>query len=102
MIVRAGIFFAFGLMLAPMTAQAGEVTVVLSVHHADCVLCGPIVKNTLARVKGVNTVSVSQADAMADVTATVTYDDAQTSPAAMIKATTDHGYPSEVSTSTSG
>ena len=37
MIVRAGIFFAFGLMLAPMTAQAGEVTVVLSVHHADCV-----------------------------------------------------------------
>ena len=38
MIVRAGIFAAFGLMLAPMTAQAGEATVVLNVHHAYCVL----------------------------------------------------------------
>ena len=63
MIVRAGIFAAFGLMLAPLTAQAGEATVVLDVHHADCVLCGPIVKNTLDQVKGVTTVSVGQADA---------------------------------------
>ena len=49
MIVRAGIFAAFGLMLAPLTAQAGEATVVLSVHHADCNLVRAIVKNTLER-----------------------------------------------------
>ena len=47
MIARAGIFAAFGLMLGPLTAQAGEATVVLDVHHAYCSYVGPIVKNTL-------------------------------------------------------
>ncbi len=102
MIARAAIFAAFGLMLAPLTAQAAEATVVLDIHHAGCVLCGPIVKSTLVHVKGVTTVSVSQADGNADVTAIVTYDNAQTSPEAMIKAATDRGYPAEVSKDTSG
>lgn len=90
------LFSALTVLLAPLAAQAGQATVVLEVHHAGCVLCGPIVKSTLAHVKGVTGVSVSQADGNADVMATVTYDDAQTSPSAMIKATTDHGYPGEV------
>ncbi len=97
-----GIVVALGLFAAPLAARAGEATVVLTVHHAGCVLCGPIVKSTLTHVKGVSGVTVSQADAMADVTATVTYDAAVTSPGAMIKATTDHGYPAEVAKSSKG
>lgn len=92
-----GIFAALGMLFVPFAAQAGQATVVLDVHHAGCVLCGPIVKSTLAHVKGVSGVSVSQADGNADVMATVTYDNAQTSAAAMIKATTGRGYPAEVS-----
>ena len=91
------IFATLGVLLAPFAAQAGPATVVLDVHHAGCVLCGPIVKSTLAHVKGVSGVSVSQADGDADVMATVTYDNTQTSPAAMIKATTGRGYPAEIS-----
>lgn len=87
--------FAIGLLAAPFAARAAETTVVLDVHHAGCVLCGPIVKSALTHVQGVSVVRVSQADGNADVVATVTYDDARTSPAALIKATTDHGYPAE-------
>jgi mercuric ion binding protein len=85
-----------GLILAPIAARAGEKTVVLDVHHAGCVLCGPIVKSALEHVKGVSAVTVSQPNGMADVTATVTYDDALTSPAALIRATTLHGYPAQL------
>ncbi|MGE0294270.1 MAG: mercury transporter [Hyphomonadaceae bacterium] len=91
------IFAALSMLITPFAAQAKEVKTVLTVHHADCVLCGPIVKSTLAHVKGVTGVSVSQADGNANVMATITYDDVQTSPAALIKATTDRGYPAEVS-----
>ena len=37
------------------------------------------------------------ADAKGDMLATIKFDDAQTSPAAMIKATTGQGYPAEIS-----
>ncbi len=84
------------LMLAPFAARAGEQTVVLDVQHAGCVLCGPIVKTSLARVNGVKAVAVSQPDAMADVTATVKFDDAATSVPNLIAATTKAGYPSAV------
>ena len=93
---------ALGGLAVPLAAQAGEATVVLTVHHAGCVLCGPIVKSALAHVKGVSGVTVSQADAMADVTATVSYDAAVTSAAAMIKATSNQGYPAEVAKATGG
>ena len=91
-----GISIIVGLLLWPIGTLAAETTVVLTVHHAGCVLCGPIVERTLAQVKGVRNVSVDQADGNADVIATVDYDNAQTSPAAMIKATTDHGYPAQI------
>ncbi len=87
---------AVALPLAASSAQAAPRTVVLTVHHADCALCGPLVKATLERVKGVETVSVSQADAMADVRAKVTFDDARTGIPKLITATTEAGYPSEV------
>lgn len=87
---------ALGFFVAPMAVQAAENTAVLTVHHAGCVLCGPIVKSTLEHVEGVKAVRVSQADGMADVAATVTFDDTQTTTAALIKATSDHGYPAEL------
>jgi mercuric ion binding protein len=87
---------AIALALAPLSARAADQTVVLAVHHADCVLCGPIVKGTLARVKGVKAVTVSQPDEMADVTAKVTFDDSAASVPVLIAATTKAGYPADV------
>ncbi len=92
----ASAVLTLGLFAAPSLAVAGESTVTLAVHHAGCVLCGPIVKSTLEHVTGVKSVQVSQADGMDDVTATVLFDNALTSPNAMIKATTDHGYPADL------
>jgi mercuric ion binding protein len=80
----------------PLAAWAQPRTVILDVHHAGCVLCGPIVKASLLRVAGVAAVQVSQADPMADVTATVRFDDSVTTVDALIAATTKAGYPSEV------
>ena len=93
--------FALAFLVAPVAAQAAESTVVLSVHHAGCVLCGPIIKSTLSHVTGVRAVQVTQPDGMSDVTATVTFDDAQTTTAALIKATSEHGYPADVATTAS-
>jgi len=87
---------AVALAVAPFSARAAERTVSLSVHHADCVLCAPIVKSTLEKVKGVKAVSVSQPNDMADVTAKVTFDDAATSVPTLIAATTRAGYPADV------
>lgn len=84
------------LALSPFAAQAADKTVVLSVRNANCELCAPIVKKSLARVAGVSAVDVQQTDQMADPVATVTFDDAATDVAALIAATTNAGYPSHV------
>lgn len=89
-----------GLLVAPIAAQAADATAVLDVHHAGCVLCGPIVKSTLEHAKGVKSVQVSQPNGAADVTATVTYDNAKTNPAALIKVVTQHGYPAQLAKKT--
>jgi mercuric ion binding protein len=94
---RAGLLAAFGIVVAPLAAHAGEATVVLDIHHAYCQLCPSIVKKTLEHVNGVTSVAVGQADANGNMLATVKYDDAQGSPATMIKAAADQGYPAEVS-----
>ncbi|MDE2391802.1 MAG: hypothetical protein KGL65_09365, partial [Rhodospirillales bacterium] len=54
-----------GLLAAPVAARAAGSILVLDVHHAGCVLCGPIVKSTLAHVPGVNSITVSQPNGMA-------------------------------------
>ena len=84
------------LTISPWVAQAAEQSVVLHVRNANCVLCAPIVQRALARVPGVAKVEVEQADRMADPVATVTFDDAKTDVEALIAATTNAGYPSEV------
>ncbi len=94
--------FAVSLLAVPFAARAADTSVVLDVHHAGCVLCGPIVKSTLAHVNGVSAVRVSQPNGMSDVTATVTYNTSATSPAALIKAVTDQGYPAEIAKPTKG
>jgi mercuric ion binding protein len=99
---RAGLLAAFGMLVAPLAAHAGEATVVLDIHHAYCQLCPSIVKKTLEHVDGVMSVAVGQANADGNMSATVKYDDARGFPAAMIKAATDQGYPAEVSSGTSG
>jgi periplasmic mercuric ion binding protein len=102
MIVRSAALFVFGLMLVPLPAEAGEATVVLDVHHAYCALCPSIVKKTIERVPGVTNVIVGPADANGDTTATVKYDDTRGTPAAMIKAAAEQGYPAEVAKRTNG
>ncbi len=93
---RIALIIALGTAAMPFAALAADTTAVLDVHHAGCVLCGPIVKRTLAEVKGVKSVAVSQPDAMADVTATVIYDPAVTRVATLIEAVSDRGYPAAV------
>jgi mercuric ion binding protein len=92
----APVIVAVSLLGGPDAALAANISTVLTVHHAGCVLCAPIVKSTLERVNGVSSVQVSQADGNADVTATIEYDDALVTPDALIKATTDQGYPAEI------
>lgn len=90
------LLIALATSAAPAAVFAADATAMLDVHHAGCVLCGPIVKQTLAQVKGVKSVAVSQPDAMADVTATVVYDPTVTKVARLIKAVSDRGYPAVV------
>ena len=84
------------LAFAPLAAGAAEKTVVLNVKNADCVLCPPIVKQSLAHVPGVTGVEIKQADQMAPFMATITFDDAVATVPALIAATTNAGYPSSV------
>lgn len=77
-------------------AHAADTTIALDIHHAGCVLCGPIVQRTLAHVKGVRSVAVSQRNGMADVTATVAYVPAVTRVPMLIEALTDRSSPASV------
>lgn len=84
------------LLTSPTIAWAAETTVVLDVHHAYCSLCPSIVKSALTHTNGVKAVQVSRYAGKSTLTAAVTYDDALTSPAALIKVTTSHGYPANI------
>jgi mercuric ion binding protein len=86
----------FGAALLSQQLQAAEQTAVLDVKNADCVLCPPIVRESLLRVPGVEEVKTSQADRMAHFVATVTFDDAVATVPMLIAATTKAGYPSHV------
>jgi mercuric ion binding protein len=83
-------------VLMSWPALAADKTVVLDVKNADCVLCPPIVKQSLLHVKGVKNVEIRQADRMADVMATVTFDDTIANEPGLIAATTTAGYPSHI------
>jgi len=95
MIRHAAAVLSLALFLAPMAAQADEAVVVLNVHNARCELCPLIVKGALAGVTGVKVVEVGKPNGAGDMTASVLFDNAMTTPAALIKVTTDHGYPAQ-------
>ena len=89
------IFAAAGIaamVLASAVAAAAERTVTLAVDNMYCEACPYVVKESLARVPGVETVVVSYEQK----SATVTYDDRKTTVDALTSATTQAGYPSRV------
>jgi mercuric ion binding protein len=82
---------AFGIGLtASSFALAAEKTVTLAVQHMTCALCPRTVKASLQAVPGVTNVVVS----FEDKTAVVTFDDSKAQVDALVKATTNAGYPS--------
>ena len=80
------------IVLVSAVASAAERTVTLAVENMYCDACPYIVKQSLAKLPGVENVVVS----FEQKTATVTYDDQSTAPDALTSATTHAGYPSRV------
>lgn len=71
-------------------AHAAERTVRLKVENMTCETCPIVVRQSLKAVPGVGDVTVS----MAEKSAVVTFDDAKTTVAALVDATTNAGFPS--------
>ena len=69
-------------------------TVTLKLENMTCSMCTVTIKKALQQVEGVQKVAVDY-DAK---TAEVTFDGQKTNSAALIKATTDAGYPSSLAT----
>lgn len=83
----------FLLALWPLAALAATPqSAVLDVQNMTCDLCSVTVKKSLERVPGVSQARID----FASKTATVTFDANRTSTAALVKATTDAGFPSSV------
>jgi periplasmic mercuric ion binding protein len=80
---------AFGLAISA-TAFAAEKSVTLAVQNMTCALCPRTVKASLLKVPGVTKVVVSAEDK----TAVVIFDDDKAKVDALVKATTNAGYPS--------
>jgi periplasmic mercuric ion binding protein len=78
------------LMLAA-PAWASPKTVTLNVSGMTCVVCPITVKKALEKVPGVSSVDVRYEKKQV----LVTFDDAQTNTDALVKATTNAGYPSQ-------
>ena len=79
-------------LLASSAAFAGEKTVTLAVQNMYCSACPITVKSSLEAVPGVAKVVVSYANK----TALVTFEDTKTAVPALIAATTNAGYPSDL------
>ena len=69
-------------------------TVTLNIENMTCAMCTVTIKRALQKVEGVQKVAVDY-DAK---TAEVTFDSHKTNSAALIKATTDAGYPGSLVT----
>ncbi len=70
-------------------------TITLNIENMTCSMCTVTIKKALQKVEGVQKVAVDY-DAK---TAVVTFDSHKTNSAALIKATTDAGYPGSLATS---
>ncbi len=79
------------LLTGPLTAFAADPqTVVLVVKNMTCALCPITVKSALGKVPGVADTNID----LATMTATVKFDPDKASVAALVKATTNAGFPS--------
>ena len=79
--------------LMPLAALAATAqTAVLDVQNMTCGLCPVTVKKSLEKVSGVSQARID----FEKKTATATFDADKTSTTALVKATTDAGYPSAV------
>lgn len=88
-ILRSAVI-ALGVLLT--AAWITPKTITLSVPGMTCATCPITIKAALKKVPGVTDVTVSYER----LEAVVTFDDARTNTDALIKATTDAGYPSTV------
>ena len=80
-------------LAVPLTLFAAEPqTVVLDVQNMTCELCPITVKKALDKVPGVAAAKID----IAKKTATVKFDPERANVAALVKATTNAGYPSTV------
>ena len=82
---------ALSLALLTASAWAASKTVTLKVPGMTCPACPITVKKALNKVDGVSKVEVRYEQKQA----LVTFDDKKTDTKALIKATTDAGFPSE-------
>ena len=79
------------LLTGPLAALAATPqTVVLDVKNMTCALCPITVKSALGKVPGVADTKID----LATMTATVKFDPDKANVAALVKATTNAGYPS--------
>ena len=79
------------LLAMPLSVAAAEPqTVLLDVQNMTCELCPITVKKALDKVPGVAATKID----LAKRTATVKFDPDRTNVAALVKATTNAGYPS--------
>jgi mercuric ion binding protein len=77
--------------MMPLAASAATPqTAVLDVQNMTCTLCPVTVKKSLEKVHGVNQALID----FANKTATVRFDADKTNAVALVKATTEAGYPS--------
>ncbi|MER8864100.1 cation transporter [Mesorhizobium sp. M0751] len=84
-----GAFALFASMLIAPAAVAAERAITFAVDNMTCASCPYIVKTSMAAVPGVTAVAVS----FEAKTATVTFDDAKTTPDAIAAASMNAGYP---------
>mgnify|MGYP001081368048 CR=1 FL=1 len=81
------------LVALPVAALAATTkTITLDVQNMTCPVCPITVRKSLEKVDGVGMVKVNSGTK----TATVTYDPDKAQPEALIKATTNAGFPSTV------
>ncbi|MFW7342341.1 mercury resistance system periplasmic binding protein MerP [Pollutimonas sp. H1-120] len=90
------LFAAAALCALAAPVWAASTTVTLSVPTMDCPICPLTMKKALTKVPGVNQVEVNFDKRLA----IVTYEDSKTNVGALVKATTDAGYPSTLAGST--
>jgi len=80
-----------GTLIFSPAVMAAERTATLAVENMTCVSCRYIVKKSMGSVSGVSNVTIS----LAEKTATVTFDDTETTIEAIAQASADSGFPAK-------